>query len=167
MRLDAAATRAAGFAGCNRYSAGYLLMADSLRFTAPISTKMACADGMDAESSFLAALSTIATYQATDSTLTLSGPAGPLARFRAPERRAPRRRALTAPLEKLDRPFVPLRPGPGAERAKIAPLSGLWILPLRIEPVLPARQFPNHANHLLLTSPAPAISRVGPAPFGW
>lgn len=84
LRLDAATTRASGFAGCNRYSAGYVLTADSLKFTAPISTKMACADGMDVESSFLSALSTIATYQATDSTLTLSGPAGPLARFRAP-----------------------------------------------------------------------------------
>jgi heat shock protein HslJ len=84
LRLDAATTRAAGFAGCNRYSAGYLLTADSLKFTAPISTKMACADGMDAESSFLAALVTVVSYQATDSTLTLSGPAGPLARFRAP-----------------------------------------------------------------------------------
>jgi heat shock protein HslJ len=84
LRLDAATTRAAGFAGCNRYSAGYVLTADSLKFTAAISTKMACADGMDAESNFLAALSTIATYQATDSTLTLSDPAGPLARFRAP-----------------------------------------------------------------------------------
>ena len=84
LRLDAATTRAAGFAGCNRYSAGYLLTADSLKFTAPISTKMACADGMDIEGGFLAALSAVVTYQASDSTLSLNGPAGPLARFRAP-----------------------------------------------------------------------------------
>jgi heat shock protein HslJ len=45
---------------------------------------MACADGMDAESSFLAALVTVVSYQASDSTLTLSGPVGPQARFRAP-----------------------------------------------------------------------------------
>ncbi len=84
LRLDAATSRAAGFAGCNRYSAGYVLTADSLKFTAPISTRMACADGMDVEGGFLAALSTVVTYQASDSSLSLNGPAGPLARFRAP-----------------------------------------------------------------------------------
>lgn len=84
LRLDAATSRAAGFAGCNRYSAGYVLTADSLKFTAPISTKMACADGMEVEGGFLAALSTVVTYQASDSSLSLHGPAGPLARLRAP-----------------------------------------------------------------------------------
>jgi heat shock protein HslJ len=84
LRLDAATSRAAGFAGCNRYSAGYVLTADSLKFTAPISTKMACADGMEVEGGFLAALPTVVTYQASDSSLSLHGPAGPLARFRAP-----------------------------------------------------------------------------------
>ena len=61
-----------------------MLTEDSLRFTAPISTKMACADGMEVEGGFLAALSTAVTYQASDSGLSLNGPAGPLARFRAP-----------------------------------------------------------------------------------
>ena len=84
LRLDSAASRAAGFAGCNRFSAGYVLKGDSLVFQPVISTRMACADGMELETSFLATLSAVTTYQATDSTLTLSGPAGPLLRFRAP-----------------------------------------------------------------------------------
>ena len=83
LRLDATMSRAAGFAGCNRYSAGYVLTADSLSLAAAISTKMACAEGMDVENSFLATLPSISTYQATDSTLILNGPAGALARFRA------------------------------------------------------------------------------------
>jgi hypothetical protein len=45
---------------------------------------MAFADGMEVENSFLASLSTVSTYQANASTLTLNGPAGPLARFRSP-----------------------------------------------------------------------------------
>ena len=84
LHLDAATSRAAGFAGCNRYNAGYVLTADSLKFTDPISTKMACTEGMDIESSFLGTLPAIVTYQASDSSLTLRGAAGPLARFRAP-----------------------------------------------------------------------------------
>jgi heat shock protein HslJ len=84
LRLDAATARAAGFAGCNRYSAGYVLTPDSLKFTAPISTKMACDDGMDVEASFLAVLPAAVTYHASDTSLSLSGPGGALARFRAP-----------------------------------------------------------------------------------
>jgi heat shock protein HslJ len=84
MRLDAATSRAMGFAGCNQYSAGYTLSADSLTFQPPVSTKMACAEGMDLEILFLTALPTITTYEATDSTLTLHAKFGPVARFRAP-----------------------------------------------------------------------------------
>jgi len=84
LRLDAATSRAGGFAGCNRFSAGYVLTAESLTFSPAISTKMACADGMEVENSFLVTLASFKTYQVTDSTLTLSGTAGPLARFRAP-----------------------------------------------------------------------------------
>ena len=82
--FDPAAGRAAGFAGCNRYSAGYALAGDSLTFGPAISTKMACADGDELERGYLAMLPAIRSYALTDSTLTLSGADGPLARFRAP-----------------------------------------------------------------------------------
>jgi heat shock protein HslJ len=83
LRLDAAATRAAGFAGCNRYSGPYTLTADSLSFGALVSTKMACQDGDALERTYLAMLAAVRTWQATDSTLTLSAAGTPLAMFRA------------------------------------------------------------------------------------
>ena len=82
LRLDAAASRAAGFAGCNRYSAPYRIHGDSLSFGPAISTKMACTDGMELERRFLVALPVFTTWRRADSTLTLSGPSGPLAQFR-------------------------------------------------------------------------------------
>ena len=87
LRFDAAARRAGGNAGCNRYSAAYVLAGDSLRFEAAMSTRMACTEGMELESAWLGAMSHVATWSATDSTLTLGGREGPLARFE--ERRAP------------------------------------------------------------------------------
>ncbi len=84
LRFDTAANRAAGFAGCNRYSANYALVGDSLRFLAPISTKMACDRGMDVEDAYLKVLEQVLSYTATDSTLTLTGASGSLAQFRAP-----------------------------------------------------------------------------------
>jgi putative lipoprotein len=83
IRFDSAGARAAGFAGCNRYSAPYTLAGDSLHFGPAISTKMACAQGDSLERAFLAIIPEVSTYQATDSTLTLAGPSGPLAGFRA------------------------------------------------------------------------------------
>ena len=83
LRLEAATARAAGFAGCNRYSAGFTLSADTLKFGPAISTKMACGEADELERSFLAILPAITTYQITDSTLTLQSPDGPLATFRA------------------------------------------------------------------------------------
>ncbi len=68
--------------GCNRFSASYRLAGDSLSFGPVVSTKMSCADGDQLERSFLAMLPAIATYQATDSALTLLGPGGVSARFR-------------------------------------------------------------------------------------
>ena len=87
LRFDSSTKRAGGNAGCNRYNAAYVLAGDSLRFDAAISTRMACAEGMELESAWLGAMSHVATWSATDSTLTLAGPEGPLARFE--ERRAP------------------------------------------------------------------------------
>jgi heat shock protein HslJ len=83
LRFDAAERRAGGNAGCNRYNARYVLTADSLHFAAASSTRMACVDGMELESAWLGALSRVVTWSATDSTLTLAGPDGPLARFEA------------------------------------------------------------------------------------
>jgi heat shock protein HslJ len=83
LRLEASTSRAVGFAGCNRFSASYTLAGDSLRFGPAIATKMACVDGDELERSFLGAVPMVSTYEATDSTLILKGPSGPLARFHA------------------------------------------------------------------------------------
>jgi heat shock protein HslJ len=84
IRFDPTTGRAAGFAGCNRYSAGYTVAGDSLAFGPAISTKMACADGDELERGYLAMLPAIRSHALSDSTLTLNGSDGPLARFRAP-----------------------------------------------------------------------------------
>jgi heat shock protein HslJ len=83
LRLEASPGRAVGFAGCNRFSASYTLAGDSLRFGPATATKMACADGDELERGFLGALPAVSIYQATDSTLTLEGPTGPVLRFHA------------------------------------------------------------------------------------
>jgi heat shock protein HslJ len=84
IRFDTATRRATGFAGCNRYSAQYTLAGDSLSFGPAMSTKMACADGDELERRYLAVLPEVGTYESSDSTITLNGSGGPLARFRAP-----------------------------------------------------------------------------------
>lgn len=84
LRLDTSTRRAAGFAGCNRYSAGYELAGNSIRFTAPISTRMACMEGMEVEQSFLASLPLVTSYTIVDKTLTLKMADNPVATFRAP-----------------------------------------------------------------------------------
>jgi heat shock protein HslJ len=83
IQFDPTTRRAAGFAGCNRYGAGYTVSGDSLSFGPAVSTKMACADGDQLERGFLAMLPAIKSYTLSDSMLTLSGSGGPLARFRA------------------------------------------------------------------------------------
>jgi putative lipoprotein len=81
-RFDSAAARAAGFAGCNRYSAPYTIAGDSLGFGPAISTKMACAEGDALERAYLAIIPDVTGFQVTDSTLTLTGSSGALAVFR-------------------------------------------------------------------------------------
>jgi heat shock protein HslJ len=82
LRLEKATGRASGNAGCNRYSGPYTLRGDSLTFGPAISTKMACAEGMELENAWLGAHSSFVTWSATDSTLTLHDSRGALARFR-------------------------------------------------------------------------------------
>ena len=83
LTLQSSDTRAFGNAGCNRYSGPYTLSGDQLSFGPAMSTKMACEQGMEVEMAYLAILNNVTSYQATDSSLTLSGTAGPLARFRS------------------------------------------------------------------------------------
>ncbi len=83
LRIETGAEAvAAGFAGCNRYSGSYSIRGDSITFGPPVSTKMACAEGMDVEQSYLTTLPQIVTYSVADSTLTMFGRSGPLATFR-------------------------------------------------------------------------------------
>ena len=82
MSLASAEARASGNAGCNRYSGPYTLSGTGLTFGPAISTKMACSEGMAIETAFLGMLPNVTSYQATDSSLTLLGSTGPLARFR-------------------------------------------------------------------------------------
>ena len=82
LRLESSGPRAVGFAGCNRYSGPFTLAGDSLRFGPAISTKMSCGDADKVEQGFLAMLPLVVSYEATDTSLVLNGPGGPLARFR-------------------------------------------------------------------------------------
>ncbi len=83
VQFDSATSRAAGFAGCNRFSGSYTLGRGSLSFGPVMSTRMACADGDELERGFLAALPRVTVYTLADSTLTLGSADGPLLRFRA------------------------------------------------------------------------------------
>ncbi|MGK2960925.1 MAG: META domain-containing protein [Gemmatimonadaceae bacterium] len=73
---------AAGFAGCNRYTGPYSIRGDSITFGPSVSTKMACAEGMDVEQGYLGTLRQVVRYSVADSTLTFFGQSGPLATFR-------------------------------------------------------------------------------------
>jgi heat shock protein HslJ len=82
LTLTSAEHRASGNAGCNRYTGPYTLSGNQLSFGPAISTKMACAEGMDVETAYLSMLPNVTSYQATDSSLVLMGASGELARFR-------------------------------------------------------------------------------------
>jgi heat shock protein HslJ len=84
ITFDTAAHRASGFAGCNQYGAEFKTSGDGLTFGPAMATKMACSEGDELERHYLAVLPEVTTYAVADSILTLSGAAGPLARFRAP-----------------------------------------------------------------------------------
>jgi heat shock protein HslJ len=74
--------RASGFAGCNRWSSAYShTPPDRITFTAPLSTKMACATGMDLERRFLGLITAVREYSLSDSGLVLKGEGGAVGRF--------------------------------------------------------------------------------------
>lgn len=74
--------QANGYAGCNRWSSTYTLAGrDSIRFAPPVSTRMACADGMALETRFLRFVGETRRAAQRDSTLVLFDLAGDSARF--------------------------------------------------------------------------------------
>lgn len=73
---------ARGFGGCNRFSAGYELDGERLGFHRIVATRMACAEGMDLEAEYLAALARVATWSRDGERLILRDADGTvLARF--------------------------------------------------------------------------------------
>ena len=81
LTLVANGNQASGFAGCNRMSGTYQLDGATLRFGAMAVTRMACATGMELETTFLAALQATRGYRMTEQGLELTGETGTLARF--------------------------------------------------------------------------------------
>ena len=82
MLEGSAAPRASGFAGCNRWSSQYShTPPDRIQFTAPMSTKMACAAGMDLEHRYLQMITATRGYTVSDSGLALRGDSTVHARF--------------------------------------------------------------------------------------
>ena len=82
MQFDLADGRAGGFAGCNRYSASYVLKGGTLTFGPAVSTKMACDGGMELETSFLSVLASVRRFELADSMLVLRGESDIVARLR-------------------------------------------------------------------------------------
>jgi heat shock protein HslJ len=82
LRLEAG--RASGFAGCNSFSGGYEMADSRLAFSPLASTRMACAEGMELEREYLAALEATRSFRLTTQGLELLGERGVLARFAAP-----------------------------------------------------------------------------------
>lgn len=75
---------ARGFSGCNRFTGDYTLEGDRLSFGPLASTRMACAEGMDAETRFLTLLGEVAGWTREGDVLSLTGAGGQvLARFEA------------------------------------------------------------------------------------
>jgi heat shock protein HslJ len=74
-------TGASGFAGCNRFSAGYAMDGAALRFSAAVLTRMACSAGMELERDYTAALEAVRSHRLTTQGLELRGESGVVARF--------------------------------------------------------------------------------------
>ena len=90
LRLESEGSRAAGFAGCNRFAGHYTLAGQDLKFGPLAATKMSC-DQAKTEDRYLAALGRVAHWSLESDALTLSpDEKGPVLRFRelTPTRRA-------------------------------------------------------------------------------
>lgn len=86
LLLRAEKSVARGFAGCNRFFGDYALAGDKLSFGDLAATKLACAEGMDLEAQFLAALARVASWSRAGEALSLADAEGRVvARFRARE----------------------------------------------------------------------------------
>jgi putative lipoprotein len=76
--------RVTGSGGCNRLTGSYTLEGHTLRFGGVASTRMACMQGMETETAFLAALQEVSTWRTTGQQLDLYDAGGKLlARFTA------------------------------------------------------------------------------------
>lgn len=81
IRFEADSSRAAGFAGCNRWSGSYTSDGRALRFGPIVTTKMACAEGMQLEQQMAAALEATRRVELSAEQLIFVGDAGAVARF--------------------------------------------------------------------------------------
>ncbi len=63
--LHGESRRLAGSGGCNRITGSYTLQGDTLRFSDPGATRLACPAGMEQERRFLAALAEVVTWEMT------------------------------------------------------------------------------------------------------
>jgi len=81
LLLTTAESRASGFAGCNRMMGGYVLDGDGLSFSQTASTRMACAEGMDLEQAYLAAIDATTAHTLAGQVLELYAEDRLLARF--------------------------------------------------------------------------------------
>lgn len=81
--MEITADRAAGFAGCNRFTSTLSAQGQRLRFQQTITTKMACiGDGNQLENEFLTALQSVESYEVHGHQLILKGLDGkPLLEF--------------------------------------------------------------------------------------
>jgi len=69
--------RIAGFAGCNRYSAGIIITEDQFYITQPASTRMACpGDGMTTEREYLSTLQQMTEAEQVGDSLSFKSPGG-------------------------------------------------------------------------------------------
>ena len=81
LRFDADSALVTGFSGCNRFSGGYVIDGDSLRFGPLVMTRMACTDGMELERDLSTALEATRRYELSSTQLKLFGPSKAVARF--------------------------------------------------------------------------------------
>lgn len=81
LLLQEEGASAVGNSGCNRFTGGYVVDADSLSFGPLASTRMACVDTMELEARFLDAMSRVDRYEIVDRELRLFGGDEPLMTF--------------------------------------------------------------------------------------